>query len=218
MQYNERELKEVLRGRPLTHLRIGATKTIGEFVLAEALAHYLSAEDRLLDFTVDNTRRLLEMLEDNRLDFALVEGYFNKAHYGCRLFREEPFVGICAPGHPFAGRAVALEETFGETLILREEGSGTRAIFEQLLRARSFSAGHFRRVVHISNFAMIQKLVAAGTGISFVYAAVAANSVPLATFTLTGMAVTSEFNYVFLKDTRAFEKIDLFERLSLISS
>lgn len=46
------------------------------------------------------------------------------------LKEAEAFFGVCAPDHRFAGRTVSLDELAGERLILREPGSGTRAILE----------------------------------------------------------------------------------------
>ncbi|MFQ7159818.1 MAG: LysR substrate-binding domain-containing protein, partial [Ruthenibacterium sp.] len=120
--------------------------------------------------TVDNTQGLLQALEEGRLDFALVEGYFDRSRYSARLYRQEAFFGICAPGHRLAGRTVPLEELERERLILREPGSGTRAILEEGLRRQNRALGSFPGVVAISDFTVIKTLVARGLGVSFLYA------------------------------------------------
>jgi DNA-binding transcriptional LysR family regulator len=210
MQYQQQELLQVLHGQPALELHIGATKTIGEFVIEPFVKRYLDGSGTLSLF-VDNTEVLLQMLDTNQVDFALIEGFFDKRYYDYKLFRKEPFVGICSRSHPFAGRSVGIEELFGETLILREKGSGTRAIFEQTLHDYSYSADQFRKVACISNFRMIQELVADGAGISFVYEAVAKSTTRLTTFCLRDIPIVREFNYVYLKGTNAGEKIKLFE-------
>lgn len=59
-------------------LRIGATKSIGDFVLGAAVARYLENPAHRLEVIVDNTTSLLASLEKNEIDFALVEGNFDR--------------------------------------------------------------------------------------------------------------------------------------------
>jgi len=106
----------------------------------------------------------LELIDRSVLDFALIEGSFPKETYGHRLFSRERFVGICAPEHPFAGREVTLPELVNETLICRENGSGTRAILENLLTEYNESISHFRRHITISTFSVIPDLVRKNLG------------------------------------------------------
>lgn len=208
--FRERELREKLALPQEPILRIGATKTIGAYVLSSLLAPFLAEPAHRAEVVVDNTTALLEALDRNALDFALIEGFFDQTAYACRLFRRESFLGICAKGHPFAGRDVPLEDIFTETLLLREQGSGTRAILEQVLQAHNASCSQFARTVCVSDFSLLASLTAAGSGISFVYQAVAAHYPELRTFTLQNHSIVREFNYVYLKNTGAPLKIDYF--------
>lgn len=208
--YRETELREALTLPQEPTLRIGATKTIGAYVLGGPLGSFLEKVEHRAEVFVDNTSVLLEMLDHNRLDFALIEGFFDKRIYDWRLLRREPFVGICAEGHAFAGREIELEEAFGETLLLREPGSGTRAILEQILREQNASFELFARTICISDFSLMAALTAANTGISFVYQAVAKSYPNLRTFTVKDNRIVREFNYVYLKNTSAASKIDYF--------
>ena len=98
---------------------------------------------------------------------------------------------------------MALCDLAAERVFLREPGSGTRAVLEQLLYAESLTPEHFAHSAVISSFELIKALVAAGAGISFVYQAVAAGAENLATFSIAGGPVLREFNYVWLKGTGA---------------
>ena len=51
----EHALKASFMHTDKVFLRIGATKTIGEFVIVQAVTNYLSRENHSLDLTVDNT-------------------------------------------------------------------------------------------------------------------------------------------------------------------
>lgn len=210
MKYNQDELFSTLKKPSGFHLKVGATKTIGEFVIGEQITNFLNNKDNSISITVDNTMNLLHVLERGKLDFALIEGYFDKQKYDYRLLRKEQFVGICSAKHTFAGKEVIFEDLLSETLILRENGSGTREIFEQVLHEQNYSLESFRKIVYISSFSLIQKLVSSGIGISFVYEAVSQNVNQLANFTIKDYPILKEFNYVYLKNTSADIKIDKF--------
>ena len=126
--YNEQRLQQELVETKVREIRIGTTKTIGEFVVAEALSRYIRHSDSNLKISVDNTAALLGQLEHEQLDFALIEGAFDRSRFGSRLFRRSKFVGLCRRDHPFAGRTIPLTALEGQCLVVREEGSGTRGI------------------------------------------------------------------------------------------
>ena len=191
-------------------LKIGATKTIGDYVLKEDIQRYLSKEDHALSLVVDNTEHLLKMLDENQLDFAVIEGYFDRSLFDSQLFCKEPFVGICPQNHPFAGKEVSLEELFQETIIHREAGSGTRAILEQKLQGYNESLDRFKRQICISSFPVILDLVKKGFGVSFVYEVLADSDPNIAKFTIRGERIVREFNIVYLKHADLQEKISWF--------
>ena len=206
----QQDLLEKLESSPIHTLRIGATKTIGDYYLKEDIRRYLQSPDNALTLIVDNTEHLLRLLEENELDFSVVEGFFGKTRFDSILLRREPFVGICRQDHPFAGREVTMEELLQQTIIHREAGSGTRAILEQELRGYNESLQRFQRHICISSFNIILDLVKQGFGVSFVYNILADSDPALAKFSIRGETVVREFNVVYLKYADMGEKIRLF--------
>lgn len=206
----QQDLLEKLESSPIHTLRIGATKTIGDYYLKEDIRRYLQSPDNALTLIVDNTEHLLRLLEENELDFSVVEGFFDKTRFDSILLRLEPFVGICRKDHPFAGREVTMEELLQQTIIHREAGSGTRAILEQELRGYNESLQRFQRHICISSFNVILDLVKQGFGVSFVYNILADSDPALAKFSIRGETVVREFNVVYLKYADMGEKIRLF--------
>ena len=206
----QQDLLQKLESSPIHTLRIGATKTIGDYYLKEDIRRYLQSPDNALTLIVDNTEHLLRLLEENELDFSVVEGFFDKTRFDNILLRREPFVGICRKDHPFAGREVTMEELLQQTTIHREAGSGTRAILEQELRGYNESLQRFQRHICISSFNIILDLVKQGFGVSFVYNILADSDPALAKFSIRGETVVREFNVVYLKYADMGEKIRLF--------
>lgn len=210
--YNEAELFSKLRRTERRVLRLGATKSIGDSVLDGYLARYLETEHNNLSLVVANTSRLLSMLDASELDFIVVEGSFEKKKYEVRLLRQERFIGICALRHPFAGTIIPVQSLSGQNLFLREEGSGTRDIFERELKSRGYDLSIFNRTTILSSFQPLKKLVSLGLGISFVYQPVADTDQNLAQFMVADMALEHEFNIVWLKHTSAYDYVNGFFR------
>ena len=206
----QQDLLQKLESSPIHTLRIGATKTIGDYYLKEDIRRYLQSPDNALTLIVDNTEHLLRLLEENELDFSVVEGFFDKTRFDSILLRREPFVGICRKDHPFAGREVTMEELLQQTIIHREAGSGTWAILEQELRGYNESLQRFQRHICISSFNIILDLVKQGFGVSFVYNILADSDPALAKFSIRGETVVREFNVVYLKYADMEEKIRRF--------
>lgn len=209
VRQQDQQLRQKL-GSPMRELKIGATKTIGDYVLTREIHQFLRQDRTALTLIVDNTEHLLNLLDQNQLDFAVIEGYFDRNLYDSQLFRKEPFVGICPTDHPFAGQEVTIEELLEQTIIHREEGSGTRAILEQKLRSYNESLDRFRRQICISSFPVILNLVKQGFGVSFVYEVLANSDPDIAKFTIKNEPIVREFNIVYLKHADPGEQIGWF--------
>ena len=209
MMAEEAAMRETFRQDPEIRLRIGATKTIGEFVLPPIIDAFLEDPGHSLDFAIDNTRELLKLLEDGELDFAVVEGVFDKERYAYRLFKQEAFTGICPADHPFAGKTVGLSEIFSETLLVRERGSGTRNLLEQALSSRGFTLESFRRTISLGNFSVLMDLLLREKAITFAYETIARQRPELTTFSVKDLQIQGEFNFIYASPRIGEEKIAL---------
>ena len=204
LAYNSRKAEEAMKSPSPVSLRVGASKTIGEFVIAPQVKRFLQEHPEAnFSLTVDNTQTLLRSLESGRLDFVLLEGVFDRSRYDATLYRKEPFFGVCSPEHHFAGRTVAIEELDAERILIREPGSGTRTIFEDALRRHNRTLNRFSKTTTISDFSTIKSLVADGLGISFLYEVAVSkewDSGVLARFDLAETPMSGAFYFVCLKE------------------
>lgn len=215
LRYNEENLLSQLHEETKVHLRIGATKSIGEYTLFPYIKRFLEKPGNQLEFVVDNTANLLNQLNQGELDFVFLEGIFDKRHYDWMLFRNEPYIGICPEKHRFCGKQVPISELFEERIILREKGSGTRKILERELANEGYNLNAFADQICISSFDIIKSLVGEGCGISFLYEAVIENDASLGRFTCPPLTGVHEFNVVFLKNTNAGETAKQFLKGSI---
>ena len=70
-RYQDEELRRALKRQEKTSLRIGATKSIGDYILLPQIIRFLKEPDNELFFTVDNKAHLLAQLEGGELDFVV---------------------------------------------------------------------------------------------------------------------------------------------------
>ena len=204
----ETDIRESFTPTDTIHMTVGATKTIGEFVIVPEIRAFLQAPNHNLDLIIDNTENLLHMLEKSQIDFAVIEGVFDKSKYGYHLFKKEAFAGVCAKDHPFAGRTVTLEEVFREDIVVRESQSGTRMLLQNAITDRGFSLDSFHRCSSVNNFSVICDLVAINKAITFAYEPIAHCRDDLATFMVEDMQIQGEFNFVYCNERVAKEKIN----------
>lgn len=209
--YQEKCLMQSLGAPEKTVLRMGATKTIGEYVIADRVERYLGYRENQLYIKVDNTEELLGLLKKGELDFALIEGYFDRSEFASKLFRREEFVGICSCDHQFACQTVSIKDIFDNTLFLRENGSGTRSIFEQFLASRNYGTDSFRRIVCINNFGLILSLIEKNCGITFGYSSLTVANSSLSAFRIAESDIFREYNYVFIDTPHSLHCVELFE-------
>ena len=131
------EMDALLRGeRGLGSLRVGATLTIGNYLLPLIVSEFLQRHpESRVKLEVRNTATITAMLARYEIDLGLMEGLVVARELETEQWVEDELVVFCAPGHRLAGReTVDFGEIASEPWILREHGSGTRETFDQALR------------------------------------------------------------------------------------
>lgn len=192
------------------HLAIGATLTAGEYLIADPLAHYLNSEPNLqIRFVSGDTTDLLEQIKQGRIDCALIEGFIDKSAFDWRLLKKESFVCVAGPQMPF--ERCHLEDLLGQHILIREKGSGTRAVLEHKLREKNLSLSSFARVSEITSINVIKRLVANNYGISFLYESAVKKELEsheLKMIALAEKPITHDITFVWLKGSHYTEEID----------
>lgn len=183
-------------------LYLGATLSIGEFLLPKKLGAFLrSHEEMNISLTVADTAALLPLLDAGKLDAVLCEGYFNKNEYDHMLIRRERMCIFAAAGYD-TSRIRSLPDLFGEPLLTREEGSGTREIFERYLWENNYSLENFCRIHTFSSPHLILQMLLEGLGISVLYRTVGEAQLRAGTLQelrLPGFDISHEFNAIWKK-------------------
>lgn len=146
-------------------LRIGSSMTIGTYLLPQIIEEFQQKyEDVDLPFIIDNTSVIEQMVLDNKIDLGLVEGPINSDNIVVEKFFADQLQLVCSTKHKWSHwKSLSPEKINEEDFIMREEGSGTRKVIENILTNSNISY----HITHVfNNIEAIKKAVAANIGIS----------------------------------------------------
>jgi DNA-binding transcriptional LysR family regulator len=156
-----------LKGLQAGCLRVGASPTIGTYLLPEMLGEFKRRYPGLRTIAeIAPTQRVAELLTMHALDLGLVEAPVEAAGLRAETFATDELVLVVPAGHPWAGRAsVRPEELPQQPHVAREPTSGTRRLVEERLRALGVEITPH---LELGAVEAIVNAVAAGLGVSFV--------------------------------------------------
>ncbi len=201
-------------------IHFGATLSIGQYIMPDILEQLLLEKPNTrISMLVENTHHLLDKLNQGEIQFALIEGLFDKSSYHTELFAIEPFIAVCSKNSPLVNQQLSFKELINNHLIIREQGSGTREIFEHILQSHNLSVSSFLRLTEIGNMEAIKQLVKNGLGITFLYQAAAKKELlegEMKQLKIAELNAQHELNFVFLKNSQYASDflawLDLFKR------
>src|SRR4051794_29934807 len=117
-----------LRGLRRGSLSVGASTTIGVYLLPEVFVRYRRAyPDVRMHMEVANSEVIRRRLVEGAIDVGLTEGNVKGDELDSTVFLRDELVPIAAPGHPLARRKrpVPAATLCREPFVVRETGSGT---------------------------------------------------------------------------------------------
>ncbi len=199
---DEKVLKSKIRDASggKTSLSFGVTRTIGDYCICESLAEYIKENSGTdIKMLVENTEVLLDKMHRGEISFAIVEGYYDKESFDSIIFDNVRFVAVASSKHKFGKKVKKLDDLLDENLIIREEGSGTRAIFERHIAKENMSISDFRSNMEIGGINAILQLLEMDMGISFMYYPAAEKQIKngiLQEIELTDFNVRYKFSFI----------------------
>ena len=136
------ELERQMQSETKTeHFRIGATVTIGSCMLPGLLENFRKLRPQTDTFSyIGNTQTVEEKLLRSELDVGIVEGVIRSPELVSLPLVEDYLVLACSAEHPFASRnTFSPSDLEGLDFVMRESGSGTRALFDEYLHRNHIS-------------------------------------------------------------------------------
>lgn len=154
------EIQGVVKG-PLQMSVVTTAKYFMPHLLGNFLKEYPDVEPKL-KFT--NRATLVERLMNNIDDFVVMGQIPEDHKLKTYPFLENILVPVAPPDHPLAGKQkVNLKQLIKERFLQRESGSGTRLVFEQLLKQNGLSIEPY---MELGSSEAIKQGVMAGLGLA----------------------------------------------------
>ncbi|WP_189047206.1 LysR family transcriptional regulator [Aliidongia dinghuensis] len=160
-------------------LVVEASQTIASFWLPRHLVAFRRAHPGIdIRLTIGNTAQVATAVRSGAAELGFVEGSVDDPALLSRPVARDQLIIVVGPEHPWAGRAdVTPEQLFESDWVLREAGSGTRAVFEQALAAFGLASGSLRVALELPSNEAVRAAVEAGLGATALSASVAASSI-----------------------------------------
>lgn len=175
VQRQAQSVLESLRGLQFGRLKLGASTTIGNYLLPPVLAEFAHRFPEIdVSLEIANTEIIHNRLFEDQIDLGFTEGFPGDGDLVSEVLLRDELVIVAPAGYRFAGKApVPLAHLCGQPFVMREVGSGTRAVFEEELRAHGDIK--LSRVLSIGSPEAVKRAVIAGAGLAVVsYLAVSA--------------------------------------------
>ncbi len=155
------EKKDLKTGK----LKLGASSTIGVYLMPQLIKKFIKElPDIDISLKIGNTKDIANMIVKNEIDFAFVESEVDMDEIKSEEIWNDELLIITHPEHRW-GENLEIDESElkSEKFILREEGSGTRKIFEAAMKNNHIK---YRESFTLGNTEAIKEIIMTGLGIS----------------------------------------------------
>lgn len=122
-------------------IKAGASITVGTYLLPQLVKafgiHYPSLR---IQAVIKNTTEIENLIMKNEIDFAVVEGTVHTPDIISTPFMDDELVLVCGRNHPlYNTETISLSDFTQHDFIVREQGSGTRELFESVMMANDIA-------------------------------------------------------------------------------
>lgn len=116
-------------------LRIGCSITIGTHLMPSYIKQFSSKFPHIQTFvTIDNSDIIEQLVLENKLDFALIEGVVHSDNIISKSFLSDELVVICGTSNPLLKKQViSIQDLKTQNFLMRDKSSGTRELAESVL-------------------------------------------------------------------------------------
>jgi len=192
------DMRELKRGV----LRLGTTKTYARYFMPWIVTRFRETyPDIKIHLDEGSSQDMALSLVGFQNEIAIIAKAEGHPDVYFLPFSKEELVLITAPDHPLAGKnAVAFDQISREPIIMKEIGSGTRRLVNQLFAGNQCTPDV---LMETSNTEFIKQLVQRGDGISFLVrqaVAVELEEGRLGSATLKGARMFLDVNIAYLRN------------------
>jgi DNA-binding transcriptional LysR family regulator len=185
-------------GKVSGELPLGVSTTIAQYVLPRLLGAFLAEHPRVqLSLHSGNTSEIVRLLLDGKVSVGLIEGPSRDRGVRAEPFMEDELV-LITPRN-FESDHLSRSEFVASSLLMREQGSGSRRVVETALERAGFKLKSFKKIMDLDSTEAIKSAVEAGLGVGFVSRWAISKELELGTLKVAqvnGVRVTRHFTLV----------------------
>lgn len=151
-------------------MKIQASSIPGHYVLPRVLGGFHREYPEVeLALGITDTDGVIQAVRENKVDVGLVGTPVKERSIECLPFVQDELVAIFPGGHSLpAEGCISIMELSGETLVWREEGSGTRQTIEHEMEKAGISFPANVKKMEMGSTGAVVAAVEAGLGVSIV--------------------------------------------------
>lgn len=160
------ESKEIMRGNDFYQIKLGASATIGTYLLDNFISKAASLKNIEIKYFVDNTFKIEEKILKGILDIAVVEGDIHSSKINVSPFFEDELVLISSRKDSFfKNKKIEMNNLNGINFVSREDGSGTKETLDSIFFNKNISV---KNIATVNSIEAIKNLVISNVGYSIV--------------------------------------------------
>ncbi len=175
-------------------LRVRASQTIASYWLPRHLVAFRRAHPGIeIALSVGNTAEVTAAVLAGHAELGFIEGDAIAPNLASRLIARDRIVIVLGAQHPRASSRLTVSDLTTLEWVLREPGSGTRAVFEAALPALGISVGQLQVALELPSNESVRAAVEAGMGATALSASVAASGLEAGTLALVDIKLPDRF-------------------------
>ena len=186
------------QGHFFGELSLGVSTTIAQYVLPRLIGAFLDEHPRVqLSLHSGNTEEVIKLLLNGKVSIGLIEGPARERGIRIEPFMRDELVLIAPPDSDSAH--FSPQHLLASSLLMREQGSGSRRVVETALEKAGFKLKDFKSVMDLDSTEAIKSAVEAGLGIGFVSRWAISKELELGaltTFPVRGLQMARHFSLV----------------------
>jgi len=192
------DMRELKRGV----LTLGTTKAYARYFMPLMISSFHENYPNIkIQLNEGSSLDMIYSLLDLKIEVAVIARPVNHPEVSFIPFSKEEMAIIVAADHPFAKkRSISIKDLTEEPFIMKENGSGTRKLVENLFVEENCSPNE---LMETSNTEFIKQLVMRGEGVSILVKEAVKEEIQkgqLTTVPLKGRKVYLDVNIAYLKD------------------
>lgn len=164
--------KEILKIEDMVHgdLSMGCSLTIGEYILPAYLKEFKDMYPLIqMSVEISNSNNIITSIKDQFIDVGLIETPIDDPEIMVEPFLEDELILIASPDY-FSDNEIkiSIDQMKQIPLIVREKGSGTRAVLEQYLNQAEIAIDDLNVIMELGSTEAIKAAVESGLGVSII--------------------------------------------------